>query len=169
MKRCSFCGKEFPDSVDVCPTDVVNLDDVTEGQPATSKPDDEPEVPVMSPAEERFWSRLTLRQLAIVLIRLQAICFLVYAVLDLTYLPAYFRRINDFRPDSSIISTARFDLLLAILRIALNAAAGFALLLHTERFLSWLVKDIVEAESARKTAESPPGETAESPTGEPQG
>lgn len=149
MKRCSFCGKEYPDSVAVCPTDRIALDDVVAGQIAKPAPDDEPEAPQISRAEERFWSRMTFRQFAVLILRIQALWFLFGAVVDSTYLPGYFRRSTEYAPTSSLYSPMKFDLFLAVLRVILHVAAALALLQNSERILSWLVKDNVEAEATK--------------------
>jgi hypothetical protein len=98
---------------------------------------------VISAEERRLWERMTFRQFALLIIRLQAVWLLFNAVLYATYLPRYFIRgretffFNTFTPD------VKFDLFFAILRILLHVAAAVAIIAYAERLLSWLVKDWV--------------------------
>jgi hypothetical protein len=86
---------------------------------------------------------MTFRQFGILMIRLQALWLLFYAVLDVTYLPRYFSRVRMASPYSALYTQMDLDQYLAILRIILNVAAAVALIQHAERILSWLVKDCI--------------------------
>lgn len=104
----------------------------------------------MSDEERRFWERMTFRQFAILMVRLQAVWFLFYAVLDVTYLPRYFPRPRGSSSYySSLYAQMSLDQFLAIFRIILNAAAAVALIQCAERVLSWLVKDSVLKQTPR--------------------
>ena len=104
----------------------------------------------MSDEERRFWERMTFRQFAILMVRLQAVWFLFYAVLDVTYLPRYFPRPRGSSSYySSLYAQMSLDQFLAIFRIILNAAAAVALIQYAERVLSWLVKDSVLKQTPR--------------------
>ena len=147
MKQCPYCGKEYTDEMEVCPTDGNRLQRV--GVTETPEPV-LPEIAVISPEEQRFWERMTFRQFAVLTIRLQALWLLFYAAYNLTYLPGYIRRSNETGSYSVMSSSMKFELFLAILRIVLYAAAGIALIQHCDRMLSWLVKDLIPGESSRR-------------------
>ncbi len=106
---------------------------------------------VMSWVEQRYWERMTFRQFAVVIVRLEALLLFFYAALDVTYLPRF--AIGMYRASSYYALTPeyRLEMVLAVLRILMNVAAGFALIMYTERILSWLVKDSV--------SKSPPAAT----------
>jgi hypothetical protein len=101
---------------------------------------------------------MTFRQFAILIVRLQAVWFVVYALIEATYLPGYFARA---RVAYSLMNSALF---FAILRMILHVAAAIALIAHAERVLSWLVKDSIPKAPADKeaqpTASAPPNLTA---------
>src|SRR5271168_5305684 len=69
MKKCANCGFESPDEALSCPSCS------TDAFVATS-----PEAlgHIISPEEQRFWERMTFRQFAVFLIRLQAVWLLFY-------------------------------------------------------------------------------------------
>jgi hypothetical protein len=87
MKKCTYCGLENPDEAVMCST--CHTEFVAPSQPSPPLPSDEH---VISPEEQRFWERMTFRQFAILIVRLQAVWLLFYAVIDATYLPGYFTR-----------------------------------------------------------------------------
>src|SRR5689334_14396842 len=86
MKTCPNCGLANDDAAAECETCHAALpsreDDVVEASPGY----------VMSPQETRFWERMTLRQLAVLIARLQALWLLFYAALDVIYLARYLSR-----------------------------------------------------------------------------
>ena|SRR6266700_7069686 len=144
MKRCTYCGKEYPDDLEVCLADGNPLR--AAGDVQSSRPlSDGVERPYpISPAEERFWERMTFREFAILVVRLQALWVLFPVIVELTYLPGYF---STFFPDR------RFDVLppdmkqtfyLALFRIALRISVGVAAFLYAERLLSWLAKGLAK-------------------------
>ena len=139
MKKCTYCGLENPDEAIMCST--CHTEFVTASPPSPGPPvalDYE-----MSWEEKRFWERMTFRQFAVVIVRLQALWLFFYAVLDITYLPRF--AIGMYRASSYFALTPeyRLEMVLAVLRILMNVAAGLALIMYTERILSWLVKDSV--------------------------
>src|SRR5437870_5231560 len=93
MKHCPYCGKEYADDAAVCPIDGNPLERVG-AQPTEPPPLDVSSHNAISPAERHFWERMTFRQFAILMVRLQAVWLLFYAVVDVTYLPRYFVRIR---------------------------------------------------------------------------
>lgn len=155
MKKCTYCGLENPDEAVMCST--CRTEFVAPSQ--LSSPDPSGEY-VISPEEKRFWERMTFRQFAILMIRLQAVWLLFYAVVDATYLPRYFR----FSSPYPLYKQISFDVFLAILRIILHLAAAVALIQHAERVLSWLVKDCISEPPPNKplqpTATAPSDSTA---------
>jgi hypothetical protein len=142
MKHCTYCGKEYPDDVvGVCPVDGNPLRGAGEVQ-ALSDGVQQPRA--ISPTEQRFWQRMTFREFAILIVRLQALWVLFPVVVELTYLPGYF---------STLFPARRFDVLpldmkqtfyLALLRIALRAAVGIGAFLYADRLVSWLAKGLVK-------------------------
>jgi len=145
MKKCTYCGFENPNDAGQCESCHTAL--VAQSPPTLPKPNAED---LMSDEERRFWERMTFRQFAILMVRLQAVWFLFYAVLDVTYLPRYFPRPRGSSSYySSLYAQMSLDQFLAIFRIILNAAAAVALIQYAERVLSWLVKDSVLKQTPR--------------------
>jgi hypothetical protein len=134
MKKCNYCGFENPNEAVQCVTCHTPL--VVPSQTAQPEPSGEY---VISPEEKCFWERMTFRQFAILMIRLQAVWLLFYAVIDATYLPRYF----SLSSRSPLYTQISFTVFLAILRIILHVAVAVALIQHAERVLGWLVKDCI--------------------------
>jgi hypothetical protein len=137
MKKCPYCGFENSDEAAQCVTCHTSLE--TPSQAAQPEPGRDY---VISPNERRFWERMTFRQFAILLVRLQAVWLLFYAILYVTYLLRYFigfQRASSF----SALSAFKLDIFLSILRIILHVAAAVLLIQHAERLLSWMVKDLL--------------------------
>ena len=84
---------------------------------------------------------MTFRQFAILIVRLQAVWLLFYAVVDVTYLPRYLNLSSSVSSYAALSRAGRLDLLLLILRFLLHVAVAVALIQHAEKVLSWLVKD----------------------------
>jgi hypothetical protein len=130
MKKCPYCGLENPDEAIQCVTCHTDL--VTPTSSAIPQPEARPVTPL---DEQRFWERMTFRQFAALFLRLQSIWLLWYAVLDLTYIPAYVGRSYS---GGIYLSPGAFRL---ILRIILHVAAAIAVIQYADRILSWLVRD----------------------------
>jgi hypothetical protein len=145
MKTCPYCGKQYSDEVETCPADQHTLRRVGE-VPASDPPDDVELPKAISPQEQRFWERMTFRQFAILMIRIQALWLFFYAALDVLYVPRYFRTVNALTYSGWLID--KRELFTLLLRILMNIAAGVLIIQKTERLLSWIVKDCV--------AEQPP-------------
>jgi hypothetical protein len=135
MKTCPYCGLENPDQALQCGTCHTAL-----SIPPPPLPERKGEY-VMPPEERRFWERITFRQFALLMVRLQAVWFLYYAVLDLTYLPYYLTELHRALGYPSAAAAARRDLFFALLRVILSITAAAALIQNADRLLSWLVKD----------------------------
>jgi hypothetical protein len=134
MKTCNYCGLQNLDEAIQCVTCHTAL--VTPPRPSV------PEArvgPAMSAQECHFWEHLTLRQLAILIIRVQALWLLLSAVVETTYLPTYFSRLHA--DGSDLFQEPKRNLMQAIFRIVLPVAAAVAVIQYTERLLSWLAKD----------------------------
>ena len=137
MTKCTYCGFENPNNAAQCESCHTAL--IAQSPPTLPKPNNEH---LLSPEERSFWERMTFRQFAILMVRLQAVWFLFYAVIDVTYLPRYFPRPRGTSSYYSPLYTQMsLDQFLAIFRIILNVAAAVALIQCAERVIRWLVKD----------------------------
>ncbi len=141
MKYCDYCGKNFPDEMDVCPTDGKPLQRPGEVPRADSPRRDVEVHQASSPAEQRFWSQMTFKDFAALLLRFQALWFFFYALLDATYLTRFVNLSSSASSYSTLSASAKLDLFMLILRVGLNAALGLVLIKHAERVLGWLVRD----------------------------
>lgn len=139
MKYRPYCGKEYSDDVELCAADRYPL------KPAEDRP--LPQSGEISPQEQRFWDRLTFRQFAIIIVRLQALWLLFNALLELTLLPGYFNYTTSLLISAVSVRRGFFELLL---RILLNVAAAIVLIQKAEKVLSWLVKDYVSEQPSKR-------------------
>src|SRR6478735_5146488 len=108
MKHCTYCGKEYTDDISNCPIDGKPLQ--PDGLP-TSDPHPPP-VPsrnTISNEERRFWEQMTFKQFAVLMIQLQAIWLLFNAVIDVTYLPRYFRGTDSLSAFTPLYRQLGFD------------------------------------------------------------
>ena len=124
MKKCANCSFECPDEALNCPacsTDAF----VTTSPEALGH--------IISPEEQRFWERMTFRQFAIFIIRLQAVWLIFYAVIEATYLLPYLTPYVHFTTYSFMI----------LLRGALHLALAVICIRYADRIVSWFVKDII--------------------------
>jgi len=138
MKHCTYCGKEYSDDVNACPLDGHPVQGDEASTPTLVQRKD-----TISPEEHKFWERMTLRQFAILLIRLQALVFLFNALLEITLLPRYLIRINPVGSNYILSSTIKLELFMLSIRIILFLAAAVLLIQRGEKILSWIVKDCV--------------------------
>jgi hypothetical protein len=137
MIKCTHCGSENPNDAARC----VACNTALIAQSPPSRPEPKSNHP-LSPEESRFWERMTFRQFAILMVRLQAVWFLFYAVIDVTCLPRYFpkpRGASSYY--TPLYAQMNLDQFLAVFRIILHVAAAIALIQFAERVLSWLMKD----------------------------
>ena len=147
MKHCPYCGKEYPDDVELCATDNNRL--VSE-QPKVTQPAPSPAVlrpDEISPEEQRFWERMTFRQFAILIIRLQAVWLFYYAALESIYILRYAIRLSDASSYSA--AAIKQDIFWVVLGVIIRIAAGVWLIQKGERLLSWLVKDDIAPPQAK--------------------
>ena len=132
MKKCVNCGSE-------------NLDEVTNCQSCNTETfvTSSPEAVgghIISPEEQRFWERMTFRQLAILFIRFQSIGFLAYAFDAITYLPSYFTRLQSATSDLAAADLRR-NIWRLVFTVACHIAAAMAVFRYADRIASWLVRD----------------------------
>jgi len=106
------------------------------------------------PEEQRLWERMTFREFAILIVRLQALWILFPVIIELTYLPGY---LSTFFPAS------RFDVLppelkhtfyLALLRIALRVVVAVAAFCYAEQLLDWLVRRPIAKQPPNKSLQA---------------
>jgi hypothetical protein len=125
MKKCGDCGVEYPDDATQCVTCHTSL--VAPGSSAEQK----------SYTEEReSFERTTLGEFTILFIRLQAVWLLFDAVVEITYLPPYFTRLNEIFGN---FQNLRITFLMVILRIVLHVAAALGVIQYADRIAVWLL------------------------------
>ncbi|HEX7653227.1 MAG TPA: hypothetical protein VF607_06955 [Verrucomicrobiae bacterium] len=127
MKHCVNCGCETADEMLQCPR--CSLDSF-----ATDSPDALGHK--LSQAEHHFWQGMTFWRFGVILIRLQAIWFFFFGLIDLTYITDY---ISPYFPYLQL----SFHGKMLLVRLALNFAFGIFCLRYAGPLLSWLVKDMV--------------------------
>ena len=147
MKRCPFCGAEYPDGVDVCVVDHTPLQPIGAAQLGDSalpneKIPNEKSGSTISPQEQRFWNRMTFKDFAALFLRFQALWLFFNALIEITYLSRFFDLSSSVSSYSGLSPAAKFDLFMSILRIIIHVAVGLAIIQHAEKVLSWLVKDL---------------------------
>jgi hypothetical protein len=125
MKKCANCGFENSDDATSChscntETFVSSSPDAIGGH-------------IISPEEQSFWQRMTFRQFAVFLIRLQALWFIFMGIIYASYLPDYF----------SPYSHLTFFALLAFLRVVFHFAFALVCIKYADRIVSWFVKDSI--------------------------
>ena len=134
MKKCANCGFESPDDAVSCPS--CSTDTFVSSSPDALGH-------IISPEEQRFWERMTFRQFAVFIIRLQAIWFLFYAVDVATYLPSYLSRLHDIFSGSPGYMETRHAFFLALFRVLWHVAGAVVCIRYAERIVSWFVKDVI--------------------------
>ena len=124
MKKCACCGVESADDAICCPSCSTDAF-VSSSLDAVGH--------IISPEEQRFWERMTFRQFAVFLIRLQALWLFFYAAVNTTYLFQYL---------TPYINLTRYAYMI-LFRIALHLAFAIICLRYSDRIISWFVKDII--------------------------
>jgi hypothetical protein len=124
MKKCANCGFESPDEAMSCPS--CSTDTFISTSPEALGH-------IISPEEQQFWERMTFRQFAIFLIRLQALWLFFNAAIDASYLTDYLIPRVHFTPHANMI----------VVRVALHVALGIICLRYADRIISGFVKDIL--------------------------
>ena len=146
MKRCDQCRKEYSDEVDVCPVDGSTLRTIQPNAPPGSRPtfDRLAELPA---TERAFWSRLTLRQYAIIFVRLTAVSFIFNGVLEACALSNYIDISSSYPTLATLTANGKLSLLMLAFRILALLGVGVFMIQNTESVLHWLVKDAIAAQA----------------------
>jgi hypothetical protein len=134
MKKCANCGFECSDETISCP--ACSTDTFVSATPQVFGH-------VISPDEARFWERMTFRQFAVFLIRLQAIWFLFYAVDVATYLHSYLHALDRYPPDAPGYLEARHSFFWAFFRVIWHVAGAVVCIRWADRIVIWFVKDVI--------------------------
>jgi hypothetical protein len=135
MKTCANCDTENPDDAPAChacstATFVSASPDVYGGH-------------IITPEEHHFWQLMSFRQFAVFFIRLQAIWFFFNAVFSATGLIPILDKLRDIFSGYPGYAGMRHTVLVEILRVVLNVAAGIICIQFADRIISWLVKDLI--------------------------
>jgi hypothetical protein len=136
MKKCANCGLESPDEVMSCPS--CSTDAFVSTSPEALGH-------IISPAEERFWERMTFRQFAIFFIRLQSAWLFFYAIIDASYLTDYLMPYVRFTLHANMI----------VVRVALHLAFAVFCLRYADRIVSWFVRDIIPKPPTKSDDDKP--------------
>ena len=134
MKKCANCDFECSDEATNCP--ACSTDTFVSSSPEVIGH-------IISPEEDRFWKRMTFRQFAVILIRIQGLWFLFDSISFVTYLPSYWSRLHEKFLTPSEYSDVRTAFFWELFRLAYHIAAGVLCLQYADRIISWLVKDII--------------------------
>lgn len=140
MRKCTYCGQENSEEVAHCQECGTAFSDPS--PPPLSLP------PLLNQQtlaqeEQRFWERMTFRQFAVLILRLQAVLLIFHAMLEATYLPSGIIRLHHSSSFAAGYSTeVKFELVFAVLRIVVHIAVAGVIIQHARRVLSWLVKDL---------------------------
>ena len=136
MKKCVNCGFESPDEAISCPS--CSTDTFTSASPEALGH-------IISPEEQHFWERMTFRQFAVFLIRLQVLWLIFGTVVEATYLLPYLMPGSHF---------TRYAFLILI-RGALYLALAIICLRYADRIVSWFVKDIIPKTPTKSDDDKP--------------
>jgi len=136
MKKCANCGFENPDEAISCPS--CSTDAFVSTSPEALGH-------IISPEEQRFWERMTFRQFAIFLIRLQAFWLLFNALIEATYLLEYVTPGFHLTPRGWFVA----------FRTALHVVLAVICLRYADRIVSWFVKDIIPKLPAKLDDDKP--------------
>lgn len=152
MKKCTYCGRENQDEATHCKECATAFDALSEAS--------QPEMPVEI---KHFWERMTFRDFAILLVRLQALWLLFYVAIDLTYLQSYISR---------FIPAPRYDVLpielqqtfhMAVLRMALRILVAVLAFKFADRLIDWLAKGLLKNPPRSTTMEPTADKVSDSP------
>lgn len=91
---------------------------------------------------------MTLKQIFVALIRLQALWLFFYAAVYVTYLPSYFQRLHYAPAYSTSYADAKFALLMELLRILMHIVAAMLIIQYTEPVMNYLLKDAKDEHEA---------------------
>jgi len=146
MKKCANCGLESSDETISCPS--CSTDTFVSETPQQFGH-------TISPAEARFWERMTFRQFAVVLIRVQAIWMIFNGVEFLTYLQSYWTTLGRYSPGVPGYIEARHSFFWALFRLAWHIAGAVVCIRYADRIVSWFVRDIIPKPQTRLDDDKP--------------
>jgi hypothetical protein len=157
MKKCVYCGLENADDAVICATCRTEFVPSSNPTPGALENDY-----LISPDEWRYWNRMTLRQFAVLLVRLAALWCILQAVLESTLLVRYMLELPYLMSSQTryFYSPAVDLFLVPIFRIGLWGVAGLVLFFRGERVLSWMVRGAV----LRQPPETSPSKSAPTPS-----
>ena len=115
---------------------------------------------IVSPAEQRFWEKMSFRQFAVLFVRLQAIWMVLDGVLSAVTLQTYFSRMHDIFSDFGNHSEAKHAFFWALFRVLWHAAGAIICIRYADRIVSWLIKNLIP-----KHPTSPTGPESPAPLG----
>jgi multisubunit Na+/H+ antiporter MnhG subunit len=98
--------------------------------------------------QNQLWKKITLKQIFVALIRLQALWLFFNAAVYLTYLPSYLQKLHYSTPYSPAYADAKFALLMELLRILMHVVAAMLIIQYTEPVLNYLLKDAADEEKS---------------------
>ena len=124
MKKCANCGFESSDETTNCPS--CSTDAFISSSPEALGH-------IISSEEQRFWERMTFRQFAVFLIRMQALWLIFETIVEATYLIPYLSPGQHFATYAFLI----------MLRGGLHLALAIICIRYADRIVSWFVKDII--------------------------
>jgi hypothetical protein len=130
MKKCVNCGFENNNEALSCPS--CSTDTFVSSSPEALGH-------IISAEEHRFWERMTFRQFAVFLIRLQALWLIFEAINYSTYLTDYLTTSPHFTRYAWMI----------LFRTILHLAMAIICIRYADRIVSWFVKDIIPKTPAK--------------------
>ena len=136
MKKCANCSFESPDGTLSCPT--CGADTFISSSPEALGH-------IISPEEQRFWERMTFRQFAVFIIRLQALWLIFSAIVYATYLLEYLTPYPHFTRYAWMI----------VFRAVLHLAMAIFCIRYADRIVSWFVKDIIPKTPIKSNDDKP--------------
>jgi hypothetical protein len=145
MKKCANC--DFDNSDDATNCQSCNTETFVASSPAAIGGHN------ISPEEQRFWQRMTLRKFTILFIRIEGLFFLAYAIDEATYLPGYFRHLHN-AVNEAVIADERSTIFWVLFRVFWHVAAVIAIIRYADRIASWLVKDAIPRRETAVSQES---------------
>jgi hypothetical protein len=107
----------------------------------------------MSVEEELFWKRATFRDFGVIIIRLIGLCILFTAIIDLTYLPAFFSSFFGRVPWDMMPEEMKRSFNWTVIRIVLRVMAAFFAFTCAHRILGWLARSVYSENSSKRNGE----------------
>jgi hypothetical protein len=143
MKHCAYCGNQYPDELEFCPVDREPLKPVGNAIAVPPETDNPVTDAMVAERERQFWQAMNFKSFAALLIRIQALWFLVFALENATYLPRYFARLANAPSHTNLAREAGFDLFWLILRMMVYVGSALGAIQYAESILGWLTRNWV--------------------------